>query len=37
MSDYVTGTVIPVGGGTWASGGWLRNADGNWTLTGGDT
>ncbi|MDZ7782051.1 MAG: SDR family oxidoreductase [Halioglobus sp.] len=37
MSDYVTGTVIPVDGGTWASGGWLRNADGNWTLTGGDT
>lgn len=34
MSDYITGAVIPVDGGTWASGGWLRNADGNWTLTG---
>jgi len=34
MSDYITGAVIPVDGGTWASGGWLRNTDGNWTLTG---
>ena len=25
MSDYVTGTVIPVDGGTWASSGWLRD------------
>ena len=35
MSSYVTGTVIPVDGGTWASGGWLRNRAGKWT-TGGD-
>ncbi|MDH4042419.1 MAG: SDR family oxidoreductase [Gammaproteobacteria bacterium] len=35
MSTYVTGTVIPVDGGTWASGGWLRNRAGKWT-TGGD-
>ena len=34
MSDYVTGTVIPVDGGTWASSGWLRNKAGQWTLTG---
>jgi NAD(P)-dependent dehydrogenase (short-subunit alcohol dehydrogenase family) len=34
MSDYVTGTVIPVDGGTWASSGWLRNRAGEWTLTG---
>ncbi len=34
MSDYVTGSVIPVDGGTWASGGWLRNNAGDWTLTG---
>lgn len=34
MSDYVTGTVIPVDGGSWASSGWLRNSAGRWTLTG---
>lgn len=34
MSGYVTGTVIPVDGGTWASSGWLRNSSGRWTLTG---
>jgi NAD(P)-dependent dehydrogenase (short-subunit alcohol dehydrogenase family) len=34
MSQYVTGTVIPVDGGAWASGGWLRNGAGKWTLTG---
>lgn len=34
MSSYVTGTVIPVDGGTWASSGWLRNREGKWTLTG---
>ena len=34
MSSYVTGTVIPVDGGAWASSGWLRNRDGKWTLTG---
>jgi NAD(P)-dependent dehydrogenase (short-subunit alcohol dehydrogenase family) len=32
MSDYVTGTVIPVDGGTWASGGWIRNRSGQWVL-----
>lgn len=34
MSEYVTGAVIPVDGGSWASSGWLRNSDGQWTLTG---
>ncbi|MCB1689131.1 MAG: SDR family oxidoreductase [Halioglobus sp.] len=34
MSEYVTGTVIPVDGGSWASGGWLRNSAGEWSLTG---
>jgi NAD(P)-dependent dehydrogenase (short-subunit alcohol dehydrogenase family) len=34
MSDYVTGIVIPVDGGTWASCGWLRNPAGKWVLTG---
>jgi NAD(P)-dependent dehydrogenase (short-subunit alcohol dehydrogenase family) len=34
MSSYVTGTVIPVDGGSWASSGWLRNRAGDWTLTG---
>lgn len=34
MSDYVTGTVIPADGGSWASSGWLRNTEGQWTLTG---
>jgi NAD(P)-dependent dehydrogenase (short-subunit alcohol dehydrogenase family) len=34
MSAYVTGTVIPVDGGSWASSGWLRNKAGRWTLAG---
>ena len=34
MSDYVTGSVIPVDGGSWASSGWIRSPSGNWTLTG---
>jgi NAD(P)-dependent dehydrogenase (short-subunit alcohol dehydrogenase family) len=34
MSEYVTGAVIPVDGGSWASSGWLRNRAGKWTLTG---
>jgi len=33
MSSYVTGTVIPVDGGTWASSGWVRNLDGKWVLS----
>jgi NAD(P)-dependent dehydrogenase (short-subunit alcohol dehydrogenase family) len=34
MSQYVTGTVIPVDGGTWASSGWVRNSAGHWSLSG---
>lgn len=34
MSRYMTGSVLPVDGGTFASSGWLRDFDGNWTLTG---
>jgi NAD(P)-dependent dehydrogenase (short-subunit alcohol dehydrogenase family) len=34
MSSYVTGAVIPVDGGTWASGGWVRDKAGRWTLMG---
>ncbi len=34
MSDYVTGATIPVDGGSWASGGWIRNRAGEWSLTG---
>jgi NAD(P)-dependent dehydrogenase (short-subunit alcohol dehydrogenase family) len=34
MSSYITGSVIPIDGGAWASSGWLRNKAGKWTLTG---
>lgn len=34
MSTYVTGVVLPVDGGSWASSGWLRNKAGKWTLSG---
>lgn len=30
MAGYVTGVTIPVDGGTWASGGWIRDRDGEW-------
>lgn len=32
MASYVTGVVLPVDGGTWASSGWVRGQDGRWTL-----
>jgi NAD(P)-dependent dehydrogenase (short-subunit alcohol dehydrogenase family) len=32
MSRYVTGTLLPVDGGTWASSGWVRDSNGRWTL-----
>jgi NAD(P)-dependent dehydrogenase (short-subunit alcohol dehydrogenase family) len=35
MGSYVTGTVIPVDGGTWASSGWTRTKTGGWTLVDG--
>ena len=32
LASYITGTIIPVDGGTWASGGWVRNDSGKWVL-----
>ena len=32
MGRYVTGIILPVDGGTWASGGWVRDPSGNWVL-----
>lgn len=32
LASYVTGVVLPVDGGTWAAGGWVRGRDGKWTL-----
>ena len=32
LASYVTGATIPVDGGTWASGGWVRDPAGGWTL-----
>lgn len=32
LSSYITGTSIPVDGGTWASSGWVRDPSGGWTL-----
>lgn len=32
MASYITGVVLPVDGGTWASSGWVRHPDGGWTL-----
>jgi NAD(P)-dependent dehydrogenase (short-subunit alcohol dehydrogenase family) len=34
MSSYVTGIILPVDGGTWGSGGWVRSRAGNgkWVL-----
>ena len=34
VSDYITGVVVPIDGGTWASSGWIRNPAGRWVLTG---
>ena len=33
MSSYVTGIVLPVDGGSWASSGWVRNKAGKWVLS----
>lgn len=32
MSTYITGVLLPVDGGTWASSGWVRGRDRRWTL-----
>lgn len=31
-SSYVTGVILPVDGGAWASSGWIRDRNGNWVL-----
>jgi len=31
MAGYVTGATIPVDGGTWASSGWVRDGQGEWS------
>lgn len=32
-SSYVTGVILPVDGGSWASGGWVRSREtGGWVL-----
>ncbi len=35
LAAYVTGACVPVDGGTWASGGWLRLPEGGWSNFGG--
>jgi len=32
LASYITGTIIPVDGGTWASGGWIRSDTAKWIL-----
>jgi NAD(P)-dependent dehydrogenase (short-subunit alcohol dehydrogenase family) len=32
MASYVTGTIIPVDGGSWASSGWVRSSTEDWIL-----
>ncbi|MBB5706723.1 SDR family NAD(P)-dependent oxidoreductase [Sphingopyxis panaciterrulae] len=32
MASYITGVLLPVDGGTWASSGWVRGRNGKWTL-----
>lgn len=32
LASYVTGVTLPVDGGTWAAGGWVRGRDAKWTL-----
>jgi NAD(P)-dependent dehydrogenase (short-subunit alcohol dehydrogenase family) len=32
MASYITGTIIPIDGGTWGSGGWIRDKSGQWVL-----
>jgi len=32
MASYISGVLLPVDGGTWASSGWVRGQNGEWTL-----
>ncbi len=34
LASYVTGAIVPVDGGTWASSGWVRDRAGGWSLFG---
>jgi len=34
MASYISGVLLPVDGGTWASSGWVRNRAGHWSLMG---
>ena len=31
-ASYITGAIIPIDGGTWAGGGWIRDRAGKWVL-----
>lgn len=37
LASYITGVLLPVDGGTWAAGGWVRGRNGKWTLNEGLT
>jgi NAD(P)-dependent dehydrogenase (short-subunit alcohol dehydrogenase family) len=32
MASYITGTILPVDGGSWASSGWVRSSSNDWIL-----
>lgn len=32
MASYITGVLLPIDGGTWASSGWVRGTNNKWTL-----
>ena len=32
MAGYITGVLLPIDGGTWASSGWVRGTNNKWTL-----
>jgi len=32
LASYITGAIIPIDGGTWAGGGWIRDRAGKWVL-----
>ena len=32
MASYITGVILPVDGGSWASSGWVRDKKRDWTL-----
>jgi NAD(P)-dependent dehydrogenase (short-subunit alcohol dehydrogenase family) len=32
LASYISGAIIPIDGGTWAGGGWIRDRGGKWVL-----